>query len=89
MRESNIALSKQQHMCSKHIPFAVVIPFGSIAQIPPVFLSFLISASEDIEICIKRFVAISNHIRAAILLHFTKNLSDTKGPTEFPHLFPN
>lgn len=76
-------------MYSKHIPFVEKIPFESIAQTPSVSLSFAVSASEDIEICIKKFMAISNCIRAAILLHFTKDLSYTKGPTEFPHLFFN
>lgn len=89
MRQSSIVLPEQQHMYSKHIPFAGVIPFDSIAQIPPVFLSFPLSASEDIKICIEKFMAISNCVKAAILLHFTKNLSDTKGPTEFSHLISN
>lgn len=68
-------------MHSKHIPFAGEIPFESIAQIPPVLLSFATSASEEIEIYIKKFMAISNRVRAAILLPFIKNLSDTQGPT--------
>lgn len=85
----NIVPTKQQHMYSKNIPFADVIPLESIAQIPSVFLSFPISASEDTEIRIMKFMAISNCIRATILLHFTKNLSDTWGPTEFPHFFSN
>lgn len=68
-------------MHSKHISFAGEISFESIAQIPPVLLSFATSASEDTEICIKKFMAISNCVRAAILLPFIKNLSDTQGPT--------